>query len=106
MVEIRHLGGALSRAPEGHGALATLPGNYSCFASGAAPSPEVGAAVDGCIAQVRERLGPWTAERALLSSAAAGTNPASGFDAETFSRLQSIEQTHDPGRLILSNREV
>jgi hypothetical protein len=106
VVEIRHLGGALSRAPEGHGALATLPGNYSCFASGAAPSPEVGAAVDGCIAQVRERLGPWTAERALLSSAAAGTDPASGFDAETFSRLRAIEQTHDPGRLILSNRDV
>ena len=75
VVEIRHLGGALSRAPEGHGALATLTGNYSCFASGAAPSPEVGAAVDGCIAQVRERLGPWTAERALLSQPRPGRTP-------------------------------
>ena len=37
-VEIRHLGGALSRAGEGHGALARMPGEYLLFGVGATPN--------------------------------------------------------------------
>ncbi|HEX5907412.1 MAG TPA: hypothetical protein VFY56_10385 [Propionibacteriaceae bacterium] len=33
LVELRHCGGALSRAPEGAGALATFPGSFLAFAS-------------------------------------------------------------------------
>src|SRR5215218_10465573 len=40
MAEIRHFGGALSRAPEGHGALARFEGDYVTFAGGIPVTPE------------------------------------------------------------------
>jgi hypothetical protein len=36
-VELRHLGGAVARTGEGHGALATLEGDFALFAVGIAP---------------------------------------------------------------------
>jgi hypothetical protein len=36
-VEIRHIGGAMARPGAAHGALATMPGEYTMFASAAAP---------------------------------------------------------------------
>ena len=106
VVEIRHLGGALARPPADHGALAGLAGRYSFFASGIAPTPEASSVVGDCLAKLTERLAPWKADRAMLSSAVAGTDPASGFDSETFTRLRAIEQARDPNRLILSNRDI
>ena len=44
-VELRSLGGALARRPEGAGARATLHGDYIMFAVGGAMSPDVKAEV-------------------------------------------------------------
>jgi hypothetical protein len=105
ILELRHLGGALARPPEDHGALGALSGTYSVFAGGVADSPDAAAAVSAALDTLAKTLGPWEAEHALLSSAAGGTDPASGFDAESWARLREIELRYDPGGLILSNRE-
>jgi hypothetical protein len=70
-----------------------------------AGSAGAGAAVDRALDAVRETLGPWVAPQALLSSARAGTDPAQGFDADTWTRLRAIERAYDPDGLILSNRK-
>jgi FAD/FMN-containing dehydrogenase len=103
--EIRHLGGALASPPEAHGALGALSASYSVFGGGVAGSAGAGAAVDRALDAVRETLGPWVAPQALLSSARAGTDPAQGFDADTWMRLRAIERAYDPDGLILSNRK-
>jgi hypothetical protein len=105
ILELRHLGGALATAPEGHGALGTLSGSYSVFAGGVADSPSAGAAVGGALDTLPETLAPWMAPRALLSSARGGTDPARGFDGDSWSRLRETERRHDPDGLILANRE-
>jgi FAD/FMN-containing dehydrogenase len=105
MLEIRHLGGALARPPQDHGALGSLSGAYSVFASGAADSASAAAAVDDRLDDVRARLDPWAAGKVLMSSARAGTDPARGFDPDAWTRLRAIEREHDPDGLILSNRE-
>ena len=103
--ELRQLGGALARQPSEHGAIGSMAAAYSAFAGGAAVSADAVAAIDADNALLREQLGAWRSSRALLSSAAAGTDPATGFDPDTWQRLQAIERKYDPDRLILSNRE-
>ena len=57
-VELRHLGGAVGRAPEGHGALAALEGDFALFAVGIAPHPATVAAmkVGASLAAPSERI--------------------------------------------------
>jgi hypothetical protein len=105
ILELRHLGGVLARPPEGHGALGSLSGAYSLFAGGVADSPNAAASVGAALDTLPATLAPWMAPHALLSSAAAGTDPAMGFNADSWARLREIELRYDPGGLILSNRE-
>jgi hypothetical protein len=100
VLEVRLLGGALSRRPPGHGALATLEGAYSVFAGGAVPDRDAGLAVDAGLRELRGRMAPWIAPQALLTSSRAGTDPAAGYDDATWQRLVAIREAVDPDRLI------
>ncbi|MDX6700838.1 MAG: hypothetical protein QOF26_1064 [Baekduia sp.] len=100
VLEVRLLGGALSRRPRGHGALAALDGGYSVFAGGAAPDRDAGLAVDAALRGLRRRLVPWIAPQALLTSSRTGTDAAAGFDGETWQRLEAIRDAYDPDRII------
>jgi FAD/FMN-containing dehydrogenase len=103
VLELRLLGGAMARASDGHGALATLDGAASVFASGAAFNADAAAAIDDRIEHLRARLAPWTAPQALLSASAGGIDPARAFDEATWERLQRVQDAFDPDRLIVSN---
>jgi hypothetical protein len=105
ILELRHLGGALASPPEGHGALGALPASYSAFAGGIAASASAHTAVDRALDTLQETLASWVSPQVLLSSARAGTDPARGFDGDTWKRLRAIEREYDPDGLILSNRE-
>ena len=100
--ELRLLGGALSRAPRGHGALAKLDGAFSVFAGGAAVDASARAAVAERLEGLRERLAPWTAPQALLNSSAPGIDPAAAFDAATWERLCAARDAFDPDRRLVS----
>jgi FAD/FMN-containing dehydrogenase len=104
VVEIRHLGAALSTPPSDAGALGALQGRYSFFAGGAAPTPEAQSAVGQALAQVGDQLASWRSQTVLLSSAPPGTDPAGAFDSATWERLQSVARTYDPEQRIQGNR--
>jgi hypothetical protein len=55
-VELRHLGGALGRSHPAHGALSSIEAQYSMYAAGMVPAPELQAPVR---AQVLARSSPW-----------------------------------------------
>jgi len=103
VLELRLLGGALARAPEGSGALDKLDGAFAVFAGGPAFDAETSAAIGERLGHLRERLAPWTTRQALLSSAAGGIDPAQAFGSETWARLARARHVYDPDRLILSN---
>jgi FAD/FMN-containing dehydrogenase len=103
VLELRLLGGAMARASDGHGALATLDGALSVFASGPVFAPDAAAAIDDRIEHLRSRLAPWTAPQALLNSSGGGADPARAFDDATWERLRRVQDAFDPDRLILSN---
>jgi FAD/FMN-containing dehydrogenase len=103
VLELRLLGGAMTRRSDGDGALATLDGAFSVFASGPAFNPEAGAAIAGRIDELRDRLAQWMTPQAVLNAAPGGIDPARAFDAGTWERLRRIQDQFDPDRLILSN---
>jgi hypothetical protein len=105
MLELRQLGGALAQPPAGHGALGSLPGGFSVFASGAVIGADASQAIDAQLDALRLRLAPWITPQALLNSSRAGTDPSEGFDPETWDRLSAVRDRFDPNGLILSNRE-
>ena len=72
------------------------------FAGGAAVDASATAAVAERLAELRERLAPWTAPQALLSSSARGVDPARAFDATTWERLGAVRDAFDPDRRLVS----
>ena len=66
-VELRHLGGAVGRAPEGHGALATLEGDFALFAVGIAPHADAAAAIKAHLDVVEGAICEWDAGRRYLN---------------------------------------
>jgi hypothetical protein len=106
VLELRQLGGALGRPAAGGGALSSIDAGWAFFAGGFAGDAAAGAAVGAALEEVAARLAPWTAPRALLSLAALGTDPASGFAPETWGKLVSVRDAYDPDRLILANHDA
>jgi len=101
VLELRHLGGALGRAPAGHGALASLAAGYSFFAGGPAFDDPTRVAIGDRIDGLRTRLAPWTARQALLNVAAAGVDVSLAFGADAWERLRHAGDEYDPDRLLL-----
>jgi FAD/FMN-containing dehydrogenase len=102
VLELRLLGGALARAPHGHGALAKLDGAFAVFAGGAAVDASATAAIAERLEAVRQRLAPWTAPQALLNSSGRGIDPARAFDAATWERLCALRDAFDPDRRLVT----
>jgi FAD/FMN-containing dehydrogenase len=106
VIELRQLGGALGRpAPDGHGALAAIDAGWAFFAGGFAPDPAARDAVLAAVADVRDRLAPWTADQVLLNASAAGVDPSRAFTPPTWDRLVRIRAAYDPDRLILASHD-
>ena len=105
IVEFRHLGGAVSRAPEGTGAIGFLPGEYMTFAvipvfdPGTVPQIEAGLAkFDGAFeANDVGRYFNFTEVETDLSTM---------FPPETLDRLRQVKQAYDPDGAIRGNHAV
>ena len=102
VLELRLLGGALARAPRGHGALAKLDGAFAVFAGGAIVDAGARTAVAERLRELRERLVPWAAPQALMSSSSRGSDAARAFDAATWERLCAVRDAFDPDRRLVS----
>ncbi len=95
MLEVRLLGGALSRAPEGCGVAGALDGAYSVFYGG-----PVTDGLRAKLAEIRERVSP-NKSGELLTAAARGLDPADAFGAD-WERLQRVQREYDPDGQIVT----
>jgi FAD/FMN-containing dehydrogenase len=98
MLELRLLGGALGRAPRGHGALARLDAAFALFAAGAAVDAGAQAAIDERLGDLRERLAPWRAAQGMPGTSGA----AAAFDAAARERLEAVRDAFDPERRLVA----
>jgi hypothetical protein len=105
-VELRHLGGALGRPHPAHGALSSIEAEYSLFAAGMVPVPEVEAQVRDQVHATQAALGPWAASHMYLNFADTQRNPAQFWTEQAYRRLRRIKTAVDPYNLIRSNHPV
>jgi FAD/FMN-containing dehydrogenase len=105
-VELRRLGGALSRAPEDAGALASVHGAYTLGSAGMVVDVEAAQAIHAHQAGLREAVAPWTSERSYLNFAESVVDTAVGFEPAAYQRLREIKARVDPGDVIRSDHPI
>lgn len=104
-VELRHTGGALARASEGAGALATIPGEFMTHALGIPASPELAAMIDRDLAEFAEALASYKV--GYFTNFTERPVPAAGFfPPDTLRRLESIRAEWDPDELFVARHVI
>jgi hypothetical protein len=104
-VEMRHCGGAFSRAAEGSGALAKLPGSFLNFAVGIVPVPEALAPTRAWIDAFTAALAPYDAGR-YLNFCDERFDLAQAFPEETLVRLCEVKDRYDPDNVFQANHPL
>lgn len=105
-VELRHLGGAVSRRGDEDGALGAIEAQYLMFAVGMAMGPEMTAAVEGHLPKVTEALAPWDAGVGYLNFAEQPVGAERLFPAESLERLRRVKAQYDPDDVFRSNHPI
>jgi hypothetical protein len=105
-VEVRHLGGALDRVPEGAGALAFLDGEFAIFAVGLPMAPGMDVAIEGSITSLLQKMGRWGFGRRYLNFAERPIDARSAFEGGAVERLRAARDVADPDRLLRPNHDV
>ena len=105
-VELRHLGGELGRPHPANGALSSIDAQYSMYAAGMVPVPELEGPVRAQVTAVKAALAPWAASRMYLNFAETQGDPARFWSEQAYQRLRRIKATVDPDNLIRSNHPV
>jgi FAD/FMN-containing dehydrogenase len=105
-MEVRHLGGAARRAPEGHGALPGLDCEYLAFGVGMPVTPELDAAIRARVDDVNEALAPWAADTTYFNLVEQPADARAFYRAETYRRLREAKRHYDPTDLFLANHRI
>ena len=105
-VEMRHLGGALSRAPRDAGVGATIPGAYAGFAVGLTPDPAMEQLVYDRVVAVQQAMAPWKADRSYPNFAEHPDHPIGFFSAADQERLARVRQRYDAAGTLVSGHTV
>ena len=105
-LELRQLGGALGEPPDGAGALAALPDEFTLFGVGIAMGEGAAEAIGGHLERVRQAMAPWRSGIYLNFSEHPGRDVAEAFDEATYARLREVKARYDGGDLFRSNHPV
>jgi FAD/FMN-containing dehydrogenase len=104
-VELRHGGGALSRAPEDAGALAALPGSFLAFGVGFVPVPAAMAPTRAWLDAFKASLEPYYAGN-YFNFVEESFDITRIFPPDVLERLRQVKQRYDPENLFHSNHPV
>jgi hypothetical protein len=104
--EIRHLGGALGRAPEGHGALAAVPGAFMVFGVGMVLDEAMAGAVRSHLDKLVSGFEPYDSGRVYTNFVERPTATSAAFDEDSYARLREIKADRDPENLFRVARTI
>ena len=105
--ELRHIGGALARAATGHGAIASLPGEYMTFGVGMVFGEAVAARGPATLLAMSRRCSsPHDTGRKYLNFAEQATDPPVFYAPETWARLRAVKAEVDPAELFRANHPI
>jgi hypothetical protein len=104
-VDVRHLGGAIGRAHERHGALASIEADYALYAVGMAPDAAAAAAVNAHVEVIRGALSEWNGGRRFLNFSERPSGHEA-FPPDVLRRLRAVKTLVDPHDMIRSNHPI
>ena len=106
MAELRHVGGALARAAEGHGALAKLDAEYVFFAAGMAASPEMAAVSESAIDRATEAMRPYENGRRYSNFTEKAVDARAIYGEDVHARLREVKAGYDPDDVFRANHRL
>jgi FAD/FMN-containing dehydrogenase len=106
MVELRQLGGALAREPEGAGALPKLDGEYLLFALGSPMAPEMEAPIRAHLPKVHAAVAAHASGRDYLNFVEHDIDTKRLFSEDAYRRLQAVKAQYDPQDRFQSNHPI
>jgi FAD/FMN-containing dehydrogenase len=106
VVELRHIGGEMSRARPHSGAQAAFDADYLFGTGLPAATPEAAAAAESAVAAVTAAVAPWAADRTYLNISESRRDPAGFWTPQAYDRLRRIKAAVDPNDLIRSNHPI
>jgi hypothetical protein len=104
-VEVRHLGGALGRSHDSHGALAALEADFALYAVGMAPDADAIAAVNAHLDVVKGAVSEWHAGRRFLNFSERRDGDDM-FAPAALRRLRAVKTLVDPDDVIRANHPI
>jgi FAD binding domain len=106
LAELRHLGGALRRAPENAGALDKLDAEYVMLGIGMLMDPAMREPIQGQLDRLHDALSPWAADGGYYNYAERPCDLEAILPEETCKRLSHVKRSWDPDNLIVANHSV
>ena len=106
LAELRQLGGALGRPHDGAGAMPRMEGQFLFLAVGIAATPEMAVKSQADATRAADAVAPWQTCTRYLNLAENTVDPAKGYDAESFARLQALRAEIDPTGLMKANHQI
>jgi hypothetical protein len=104
--ELRHLGGALARVPEGAGAVGGFDGEYLLFGAGLVMGPETVAPVGAALDEFKASLAAYDTGATYLNFAERPTDAATFYRDESYARLRAIRAAVDPEARMVGNHPI
>jgi hypothetical protein len=105
-LELRPLGGALTEAPSGAGALATLDHAFLTLGVGMVMGPDVAPLINAQLDAVCSALEPWDSGVKYANFVDVPTDTRECYAPETFDRLQEVKALYDPDDLFRANHPI
>ena len=105
MLQFRHMGGAMGRAPEHAGARATLPGEVALFGLGVVMDEASDAAVRAAVAGVEAAVRPHRAGF-YPNFVEQEADASAFFDPATWARLREVKRRYDADDLFAGNHHI
>jgi hypothetical protein len=106
VAELRHLGGALARRPDEHGATATIDASFALFAVGIPMDAGVAAAIGTHLERVMTAMRLWDTGRRYLNFTEEPVDASCAFAEGAYRRLRAVKAVYDPMDRIASNHAV
>lgn len=101
LAELRHLGGALARSPQGAGALDHFDGEFLLYGAGVPGAPAPAAELNACLDQLLSALKPWASGSRFLSFAERTYHLDGSITPEALERARHTRAIVDPDRVLI-----
>ena len=105
-VEVRQIGGEMSRPRPQNGAVAAYDAGYAVFALGAAPTAQAAGIAQRAVAEFTAAMTPWIADHTYLNLSGVRTDPAGFWTPQVYDRLRRVKATVDPDDLVRANHPI